>query len=286
MKRKLDDDNLDKADIGTVAAQLPKDFRQRHTKEFGEACDHILKVDNTLLEVITRHDFPLFLKKEQATQTIDHHFAKLASAIFSQQISGAAAKSIKNRFMTLFGGEFPSHKEVYAKLVDPVKRENVRGCGLSARKVLYLESLTEYFLNHEQEIEQLFSKEGNDDEIVAQLTKNIKGIGPWSANMFLITGLGRMNVFTSEDLGIARGCSNYLSDKQWLVEKLTLNRILAKRSKIKHKKLNWKIYDEDIVELCAERFAPFRTVLMFILWRLSSTNVEVMAKNETDFVNK
>lgn len=286
MKRKLEDDKFDETNIERVDAKLPKDFRDRHTKEFGEACDHILKVDETLLDVITRHDFPLFLKKEQATQTIDHHFAKLASAIFSQQISGAAAKSIKNRFMTHFGGEFPSHKDVYTELVDPEKREKVRGCGLSARKVLYLESLTEYFLNHEKEIEELFSKEGNDAEIVEQLTKNIKGIGPWSASMFLITGLGRMNVFTIEDLGIARGCSNYLSDKQWLVEKLTLNRVLAKRSKIKHKKLNWKIYDDDIVELCAERFAPYKTVLMFILWRLSSTNVEVLAKSETDFVNK
>lgn len=289
MKRPLKD-----VDNGTVAtpkvdvveARLPKDFRKRHTPKFNEACDHILKVDPTLLKIIQKQDFPLFLKKEQEPQNVGHHYAKLASAILSQQISGAAARSIKSKLMEHFDGEFPSHRQMYVEIHDNQKREMIRSCGLSARKVLYIESLTDYFINNEKEIEELFDKDDNDEEIVEQLTKNIKGIGPWSAKMFLVTGLGRYNIFAVEDLGIARGCSNYLSDKQSLVEELTNNRTVAKRSKIKHKKLNWKIYDDDIVEACAERFAPYRTVLMFIFWRLSSTSVEAMEKNETNFVNK
>lgn len=284
MKRRLDNEEDDFKPSNTV--QLPRAFKERHTKEFGEACKHILTVDPTLLDIIVQQDFPLFIKKEQEPQTVGHHFTKLASAILSQQISGAAARSIKTKLMTQYDDEFPSYHQLHEDFQEPAGRERIRSCGLSGRKVTYLESLTNYFINNEKKIEELFERNDNDDEIVDQLTQNIKGIGPWSAKMFLATGLGRYNVFAVEDLGLARGCSKYLSDKPELVSKLTKNRVLAKRSKIKHKKLNWKIYDDDVVELCADMFAPYKTVLMFIFWRLSSTSVEAMEKNETEFVNK
>lgn len=285
MKRSLDslDDDERKPES---RVELPEDFKDRHTTQFCQACNHILQVDPTLYEIITKQDFPLFLKGKQEQRTLGHHYAKLASAILSQQISGAAARSIKTKLMKNFDDEFPSHRQMHEQLGEPTGRETIRACGLSARKVTYLESLTEYFIKNEEEIEKLFSGEDNDDEIVEQLTKNVKGIGPWSAKMFLVTGLGRYDVFAVEDLGLARGCSNYLSNKPTLVAKLTDSRIAAKKSKIKHKKLNWKIYDDDLVEMCAERFAPYRTVLMFIFWRLASTSVEAMEKNETEFVNK
>lgn len=284
MKRPLNVDEDDSKPV--VPVQLAKDFRERHTSKFGEACDHILSVDPTLLGVIEKQDFPLFLDKEQEPQTVVHHYAKLASAILSQQISGAAARSIKAKLMNHYDNEFPTPHQIHADFQQPSGREKIRSCGLSARKVSYLESLTDYFIDNERELEELFGEDGNDDVIVQKLTENVKGIGPWSAKMFLATGLGRYNVFAVEDLGLARGCSNYLSDKPELVQKLTKSRVAAKRSKIKHKKLNWKIYDDDLVELCAERFAPYKTVLMFIFWRLSSTSVEAMEKNETDFVNR
>lgn len=286
MKRALENDvgQVESGDEPVVT--LPEDFRDRHIEEFGQACDHILKVDSNLLDVITKMDFPLFLKKEQLPKDLEHYYTKLASAILSQQISGAAAKSIKKKFMDHFGGRFPSPQVVSEELLDSAKKQEIRSCGLSGRKLIYLESLTNYFVNNGDEIEKLFNSSGNDDEVIQQLTENIKGIGAWTAKMFLVTGLERMNVFAAEDLGIARGCSNYLASRADLVQELKQNRVSVKRSKIKHKKLNWKIYDEDIVEACAERFTPYRTVLMFIFWRLSSTNVDAMAKNETEFTNK
>ncbi|QLQ79577.1 hypothetical protein HG537_0C02240 [Torulaspora globosa] len=284
IKRPLVDDDEELSSKLTV--ELPREFRDRHTVEFGLACDHILRIDPSLLETITRQDFPLFLKKDQPLQTLDHHYAKLASAIISQQISGAAARSIKAKLINKFGGEFPTPLQMHEQLTSPAGREMIRGCGLSGRKVEYLESLTEYFINNEEMIEKLFNSKGNDEEIVEQLTKNVKGIGRWTASMFLVSGLGSYDVFAVEDLGLARGCSNYLADKPTLVAKLTASRVAIKKSKIKHKKLNWKIYDEDVIELCAEQFAPYRTVLMFIFWRLASTNVDVLEKNETDFVTK
>ncbi|QLG71097.1 hypothetical protein HG535_0B01350 [Zygotorulaspora mrakii] len=294
MKRKLEENedstNTIKEEgtdrVSNTVSIIPEEFREKHIKEFGDACDHILKIDGDLLDAITQNDFPLFLKKDQVPKDTDHYFTKLASAILAQQISGAAAKSIKKRFMDHFGGEFPSAMDVHHELSDTERRQEIRACGLSGRKMIYLESLTDYFVNHAEEILSLFETKGNDDEVIQELTENIKGIGKWSAKMFLVTGLERMDIFASEDLGIARGCSNYLGTRPWLVKELIKNRISVKRSKIKHKKLNWKIYDDDLVEACADRFSPYRTVLMFILWRLSSTNVDAMAKNEADFSNK
>ena len=102
--------------------------------------------------------------------------------------------------------------------------------------------------------------------------------------MFLISGLKRMDVFAPEDLGIARGFSKYLSDKPELEKELMRERKVVKKSKIKHKKYNWKIYDDDIMEKCSETFSPYRSVFMFILWRLASTNTDAMMKAEENFV--
>lgn len=283
MKRRLENEELIIKPDPNVCDIIPETFRARHSTEFYQGCKHILNIDKSLLEVMLKGDFPLFLK-EHEERTFQHYYEKLASAIISQQISGSAAKSIKKRLMDNFGGRFPLYTDMHKHLSEPEKRQNVRICGFSARKMDYVESLTNYFFEREEEVAKLFQV-GTDDEIVDHLTKNIKGVGPWTAKMFLLTGLARMDVFSAEDLGIARGFSNYLSDKPLLLEELKRTRVVAKRSKIKHKKLNWVIYDDDLLESYAARFAPYRSMLMFIFWRLGSTNVEAMAKTEKDFVN-
>ncbi|GAV50859.1 hypothetical protein ZYGR_0AD00420 [Zygosaccharomyces rouxii] len=289
MKRPLETDGYDENDDekeisgGIVASVIPDEFLEKHSSEFHKACRHIMRIDKSLVEIILKGDFPLFLKDKREVD-FQFYYDKLASAIISQQISGIAAKSIKKRLIDYFGGKFPAFGELHDELVDPIKRQKVQACGFSARKMEYLESLTNYFCEKENSIKDLFAN-GTDDEIVEQLTKNIKGIGPWSSKMFLLTGLSRMDVFAPDDLGIARGFSKYLSDKPLLVEELKRNRVAAKRSKIKHKKLNWVIYDDDLMEKFAAQFSPYRSVLMFILWRMAATNVEAMANNEKEFIS-
>ncbi|SCU83628.1 LAME_0C05908g1_1 [Lachancea meyersii CBS 8951] len=260
--------------------QLPKDFRQRHIDSFNKGCEAILDVDSTLYDTIITKDFSLFLQKEQPEMTLNHHFMKLASSILAQQISGAAANSIKQKVVNRFG-EFPSFNEM-AGLFKQGKSQELRECGLSARKVLYLESLANYFNDNEEDVKILLTKD--NDTIASELVSNIKGIGPWSAKMFLVTSMERMDIFAADDLGVARGCSKYLDSHPEILKDLMSKRgPIIKRSKIKHVKKNWKIYDEDIVEQCGELFAPYRTIFMFLMWRLSQTNVEVMAKRENDF---
>ncbi|SCV03986.1 LAMI_0H12530g1_1 [Lachancea mirantina] len=264
--------------------ELPASFREKHVAEFIEGCDRILEVDPTLLDTMISKDFPLFLKKEQTEMTLDHHFAKLGSSILAQQISGNAAMAVKKKFMALFDDVFPTYKQLRDVLKQDDGTEKLRACGLSQRKVIYMGSLAEYFEKNEGEILDLFTKESND-VIEKELVDKIKGIGPWSAQMFLVTSLERMDVFASGDLGVARGCSKYLDARPEFLKDLMTKRTEIRRSKIKHKKLNWKVYDEDIVEKCGEAFAPFRTIFMFLLWRVSSTNVEVIEKNENNYVN-
>lgn len=289
MKRPFESDGYvenggEKRTIGNIAESIiPDEFLAKHSLEFRKACKHIIRIDKSLVEIILKGDFPLFLNQKDKVD-FQFYYDKLASAIISQQISGTAAKSIKKRLMDLFGNRFPTFKEMRHELDDPLKRQRIHTCGFSTRKMEYMESLTNYFYEKEDSIKDLFAN-GTDDEIVEQLTKNIKGIGPWSSKMFLLTGLSRMDVFAPDDLGIARGFSKYLSDKPLLAEELKRDRLTVKRSKIKHKKLNWIIYDDDLMEKFAAQFSPYRSVLMFIFWRMAATNVEAMANSEKEFVN-
>ncbi|CCD23340.1 DNA-3-methyladenine glycosylase II NDAI_0B03050 [Naumovozyma dairenensis CBS 421] len=266
-----------------LPSEIPKEFALKHIEEFNKACQYIIKVDPTLLEPLLIHEAPLYLLTSEADNTLQSYFARLASVIVAQQLSGHAAKSIKKKFIEHFDNKFPTYKDLYHDLKDDDERKQILACGLSQRKMTYLDSLTTYFYENEENIRKLFDGKDNDQEIIDELVKNIKGIGPWSAKMFLITGLRRFDVFAAEDLGIARGFSKYLSDKPELVKSLISTRGVIKKSKIKHKKVNWKIYDDDIMEKCAERFAPYRSVFMFILWRMSNTHLDAVIKNENDF---
>ncbi|AGO13163.1 AaceriAFR011Wp [[Ashbya] aceris (nom. inval.)] len=256
------------------SGNIPVEYLSRHSGVFEEAVQFILTVDPSLLEIIVAKEFPQYLTETERQTTLESHFRHLANGIITQQISGAAARSIKSRVEQLFGGTFPHYADLQSK-IEAGDTEGLRKCGLSARKVSYIKSLASYFTENEARLRQLF-KEGSDAEIVDDLVRNVKGIGPWSAKMFLVTSLHRQDVFAADDLGIARGCSRYLTARPDVLKKLMGSRKAVKRSKIKHKNNNWRIFDEDIVESCGQLFEPHRTVFMFILWRLSSTNVEAL----------
>lgn len=275
--------------------EMPLDFKERHMEKFGDAVDVITKLDPSLVPVFLKGDFVLFKKQEPNYKppTVDtilqSSFSKLGGAIVGQQISNAAARSIRNKFMNLFEGIFPSFKVLNEYVKEEDNKIHMKEVGLSQRKIMYLESLASYFTNNEQKLGEMFlldRDEHNDQEIIDDLVDNIKGIGPWTAKMFLVTGLRRYNVFAPEDVGVARGFAKYVSDKPELVNELMQDRQVVKKSKIKHKNFNWKIYDIDIMERCAERFAPYKTVFMFLLWRLSDTGkVNISIEVENQFVN-
>lgn len=309
MKRAADDlyDGAETEPMDGSAAKLVKledrveneivtqEYRDRHIPQFSKAIDFILEQDSTLVPVITKGNFELFKKNELILDgepsddaKLQNAFSKLGGAIIGQQISNSAARSIRIKFMALFDEMFPLYKELKKYMTVPENIKNMRECGLSQRKIGYLESLATYFSDNESRLIQMYyhNETENDDAIMEDLVAGVKGIGPWTAKMFLVSGLRRINIFAPEDVGVARGFSRYISDKPDLLKELMKDRDTIKKSKIKHKKFNWKVYDLDIMERCADRFAPYKTVFMFILWRLSGTGkLDVTMDVENQFVN-
>jgi len=123
-------------------------------------------------------------------------YGALVRSIVGQQLSTKAARTIYERLTDLFGGKTPSPAELLA--ADP---EAVRSAGLSRPKVSYLRSLAEHVESGELELARL--SELSDEEASAQLTA-VKGLGQWTADMFLIFHLGRPDVLPVGDLGVRR----------------------------------------------------------------------------------
>jgi DNA-3-methyladenine glycosylase II len=123
-------------------------------------------------------------------------YGALVRSIVGQQLSTKAAATIYGRVIELFGGRTPTPEELLA-----ADAEKVRAAGLSRPKVAYLRSLAEHVESGELELDRL--TELPDDEVSEQLTA-VKGLGQWTADMFLIFHLGRPDVLPVGDLGVRR----------------------------------------------------------------------------------
>jgi DNA-3-methyladenine glycosylase II len=127
-----------------------------------------------------------------------HAFQSLAEAIIYQQLSGKAAGTILKRFVALFAGKkFPTPDDVLK-----IKTKKLRGAGLSGQKASYLKDLASKFKDGTIN-PKLFSKM-SDEEITAHVVA-VKGIGTWTAHMFLMFTLHRPDVLPTGDLGIQKG---------------------------------------------------------------------------------
>jgi DNA-3-methyladenine glycosylase II len=123
-------------------------------------------------------------------------YGALLRSIVGQQLSTRAASTIYGRLIDIFGGHAPTPKELLA--ADP---EDIRAAGLSRPKVAYLRDLAQHVEDGTLELERL--PDLPDEEVTAQLTA-IKGLGPWTADMFLMFHLRRPDVLPVGDLGIRR----------------------------------------------------------------------------------
>jgi DNA-3-methyladenine glycosylase II len=132
------------------------------------------------------------LKRERAGDA----YGALLRSIVGQQLSTRAASTIYGRLIDIFGGHAPTPKQLLA--ADP---EEIRSAGLSRPKVAYLRDLAQHVEDGTLELERL--PELPDEEVTAQLTA-IKGLGPWTADMFLMFHLRRPDILPVGDLGIRR----------------------------------------------------------------------------------
>lgn len=159
-------------------------------------------------------------------------FEALVNSIISQQLSTKAAATISQRVMLTL------ENDIKPRRVLETSADRLRAAGLSGQKTKYLKALAEAFQSNPQSYDRLH--ELDDDEVIKRLTK-IKGIGVWTAHMFLMFTLLREDVFPIGDLGIRRGMETFLfeGEKQE-------HSVLIKRAEL------WK---------------PYRSVASLALWK-------------------
>ena len=184
----------------------------------------LIKTDPVMARIIRAHPKVFMMRRGEA-------FMTLARAICGQQISVKAAQSVWNRVCACVGDITPEN-------VLNRKRPQLRACGLSDRKTEYIADLAQHFADgkiHEHRWPQM-----DDEAIIAELI-DVRGIGRWTAEMFLMFNLLRPDVFPLDDLGLQKGIRvNYFKGR-----KISLQRM---------RKLG-------------DTWRPWRSVATWYLWR-------------------
>lgn len=155
-----------------------------------QALKHFQQVDPKMAQLAQQ------IKLEELVG-MGNYLAHLCREITGQQLSGKVANVIFERFLELF-----SNREITPQLLNDLDIEQLRGVGMSYAKANTLKDLAAKILAGEVELEKFDSL--SNDQVKSELVK-VKGIGPWTAEMFLIFTLGRPDVFSPLDLGLRKG---------------------------------------------------------------------------------
>lgn len=196
-----------------------------------EACEELSKRDEKMAELINVYS-------HAALTSVQDPFGTLIRSVIGQQISTKAAQTIWRNFAA-------ACPEMTPQRVAKKHRRTLRSCGLSERKIDYILDICRYFLEEKITFELL---EGMSEQEIIDCLTSIKGVGRWTAEMFLIFTLGRQNVFPVADLGIIKAIEKlYFSAEE-------LQALDAQQKQIKILKLS-------------ENWAPYKTAASWFLWR-------------------
>jgi DNA-3-methyladenine glycosylase II len=148
-----------------------------------------------LIERIGSIDIATRLQRRKEERPVDAYGA-LLRAIVGQQLSTKAARTIYLRVVDLFGGKTPSPEQLLE-----ASEEDLRACGLSGRKTEYVRDLASHVLGGELELDRL--EQLGDEEVIEEIVA-VRGLGQWTAEMFLLFHLERPDVLSGGDLGIRK----------------------------------------------------------------------------------
>lgn len=190
-----------------------------------EACAELMKHDRILKKIIPKYGSRFLMTRGDA-------FTTLARSIVGQQISVAAAQSVWNKVL------LASKEKVNPKNILALTAEELRAAGLSGRKVEYIRDLAEHFDSGRLHANQW---KGMEDEAIIKELSAIRGIGRWTAEMFLIFNMVRPNILPLDDVGLIKAISlNYFSGEP------------VSRHEAREVAANW---------------APWQTVATWYMWR-------------------
>jgi DNA-3-methyladenine glycosylase II len=199
------------------------------TPQHRKALNHLRRVDPVIARVIDAVGPYRLTVRADGT-----HFDALVRSIVYQQLSGKAAGTIHGRLRALFGDRDPTPDELLA-----VPEETLRSVGLSRQKLSYIRDLAGRVSSGEVPLDNLHEL---DDDALTEALVRVKGIGKWTAQMFLMFRLGRPNVLPDLDLGIQNGIRRAYG--------------LRKRPTPK-----------DVLRI-GQRWAPFASVASWYMWRV------------------
>jgi DNA-3-methyladenine glycosylase II len=195
-----------------------------------KAVESLRAADPVMARLIGEHG--AVVRRDLKRERLGDAYGALLRSIVGQQLSTKAARSIYGRLTELFGGHAPTPRQLLA--ADP---EKIRSAGLSRPKVAYLRDLAQHVEDGTLDLERL--PELPDEEVTDQLTA-IKGLGQWTADMFLMFHLGRPDVLPVGDLGIRRAV------------------------KVEYRMR--KLPDSKRLERVARPWRPYRTLACLYLW--------------------
>lgn len=196
-------------------------------KMIGRVLKHFKKQDMVLYQVSLR------IKPLESLKRSTNYFSDLCETIINQQLSGKAGETIFRRFQKLFSKNLINPEEL-----QKLSPEKIRNVGTSNSKVKYLKNLAEKIQSKEIDLDNLA---GKDDLTVKNSLMKIKGIGPWTAEMFLMFSLARPDIFSLGDLGLRKAIQKLYAFKK-------------------------KPTDKQIEKL-SKKWIPYRTYAARILWR-------------------
>lgn len=185
---------------------------------------HLIQSDAVMTQLVSDHGPCSIFEREP------NYFDTLARSIISQQLSAKAADTIERRIWAVA----PSPFEPAQLLTVPV--EALRSAGLSSRKASYIHALAESILNGDLDFDALAAY--SDESVITVLTE-FPGIGRWTAEMFLIFGLKRIDVLALGDSGLRRAARMLYPDTR----------------------------QDDILEVVSKPWRPYRSVASWYLWR-------------------
>ena len=167
----------------------------------------------------------------QSLHLNDNNFHALINSIIGQQISVSAANSMKKKLFSL-------KRDITPRTIKNIKKTDFKKCGLSKQKILYINNIADFFLENKK-----FSYEIHkfEDQYIREKLIEIKGIGNWTVDMFLIFTHGSSNIFPTGDLGFIKAIS-------------------------KHYKKDLPLDDKFLLRLL-KRWSPYSSIATWYLWR-------------------
>ena len=206
-----------------------------------QAARILAEQDPVLARLVAEGGLPRFPAPTQS------HFAQLVQAITYQQLAGAAARAIHGRLVAALDGD------VTPERVLATPPETLRAAGLSGNKLASLLDLSSKVLDGTVVLDSRRLGRQSDEEVVARLTE-VRGIGKWSAEIFLMFQLRRLDIWPTGDLGVRKGFG-----LAWRIETPTVKQL----------------------DLLGEPYHPYRSIVAWYCWRATELYAGTVASAVT-----